>query len=91
MAPTAPSGISKSMPFRSSTRRAACTEMIEYNVDVTERRHAMDELRTHERALERLTHQLERSNEEWLPSRPSLPTTSNRPCRPFRQRPPRWN
>ena len=40
------------------------TEMIEYNVDVTEHRRAMDELRTHERALERLTHQLELSNEE---------------------------
>jgi signal transduction histidine kinase len=40
------------------------TEMIEYNIDVTERRRVTDELRRHERVLEFVIRELELSNEE---------------------------
>lgn len=40
------------------------TEMVEYNIDVTDRRRTADELRTHRRSLELLVRQLELSNEE---------------------------
>jgi signal transduction histidine kinase len=40
------------------------SEMIEYNIDVTERRRATEDLRMRERALELLIRQLELSNEE---------------------------
>jgi signal transduction histidine kinase len=40
------------------------TQMIEYNVDVTERTRVADELRNHEHSLEILVEQLERSNAE---------------------------
>lgn len=40
------------------------SHVVEYNVDVTERRRVEEELRTHERSLEMLVQELKRSNEE---------------------------